>query len=249
MALILRLPHCSITLTFSLSLILVCSTFFLFSIFEGCHPSRRAFLVDMKNNGPLFIYIAKLLPLMIFFSLRSYDLAIFTRVFLIIIYFIYFYRSFTKHIEYNDLLSYFFYLFWKIETSTSSFAAIYTLIANRENIHEHIPWITRDRFTAESEPFQFSQSEEKNRWLRSGADGITGPTQTWGKIRPIVFPESSGEWLPRDDLHFASSLTRRDIETFSNFSVPPTNILAHRMKRAFPSSFFSLNRLETNFRA
>ena len=186
---------------------------------------------------------------MIFFSLRSYDLAIFTRVFLIIIYFIYFYRSFTKHIEYNDLLSYFFYLFWKIETSTSSFAAIYTLIANRENIHEHIPWITRDRFTAESEPFQFSQSEEKNRWLRSGADGITGPTQTWGKIRPIVFPESSGEWLPRDDLHFASSLTRRDIETFSNFSVPPTNILAHRMKRAFPSSFFSLNRLETNFRA
>lgn len=244
MALILRLPRCSITLTFFLSLILVCSTFFLFSIFEGYHPSRRAFLVDMKNNGPLFIYIAKLLSLTVSSSLRSYDLAIFTRVFLIITIenfikqAIYFYRSFTIHIEYNDLLSYFFYLFWETKTSTSSFAAIYTLIANRENIHEHIPWITRDRITAESEPFQFSQSEGKNRWLRSGADGITGPTQTWGKIRPIVFPESSGEWLPRDDLHFASSLTRRNIETFSNFSVPPTNILAYRMKRV--SFFFFL---------
>lgn len=74
MALILRLPRCSITLTFFLSLILVCSTFFLFSVFEGCHPSRRAFLVDMKNNGPLFIYIAKLLPLTVFFFL--FDLTI-----------------------------------------------------------------------------------------------------------------------------------------------------------------------------
>lgn len=47
--------------------------------------------------------------------------------------------------------------------------------------------------------------------------------QARGKIRRLFFRNPRG-WLPRNDLHFAGSPTRRNIETLSSYSVPRTNI-------------------------
>lgn len=60
------------------------------------------------------------------------------------------------------------------------------------------------------------------------------PDKLGGRSGRLFFRNPRG-WLPRDDLHFAGSPTRRNIETFPDSGVPRTNILVQpRGRNAFP---------------